>query len=434
MSLLERYHLFVHRVASIIGYNYDDSAPEWIRPFVHLILTLAPSFLLGVLIYLGIRFLLSSARSPRKEALPELVAIQGAEPNLFKAVLAHSLRPQLIMIALSLTALPILYATLELPKLIVNNALDSNRFPVSFIGWEFDQVSLLMLLCGLYLVAIFASGLNKYVLNTFKGFVSERFLRRLRLAIYRHWRFREHSSETRDVFPVLAQEVEPIGGFAANLLTLPVLQGGTLLTIMLFMFVQDPLLGAAALSVLPIQIILLPKLQRHLNRLARTRIHEVRALGTHLRRPGLASAQQGHEIRSVAASLKELERIRRRIFRLKFFVKALNNFLTSLTPFLFYSLGGYFVIEGRISLGALVAVLAAHKDFSAPLKDLFAYYQQVEDSRIRYKEIFLFFRRHGDVVKPTTTGKCKALRDFKNEDHPLPCRRMSQRSGANPVC
>ena len=88
---------------------------------------------------------------------------------------------------------------------------------------------------------------------------------------------------------------------------------------------------------------------------------------------------------------KALEQVRRRIFRLKFFIKALNNFLTALTPFLFYSLGGYFVIEGRITLGALVAVLAAHKDFSAPLKELFRYYQALEDTRIRYQEITTFF-------------------------------------------
>lgn len=414
MFLLDRYHVFVHHVAASVGYNYDETAPDWIHPFIHLILVLAPSLLLGVAIYLGVRLALSPSRLPRKKGHPDLVTIQGAEPNIFRAVLAHSRPQQLIMIALSLTALPILYATLELPKLIVNNALDSNRFPVSFLGWEFDQVSLLLLLCGLYLLAIFASGLNKYILNTFKGFVSERFLRRLRLLVYRHWRFRSNTSGTKDVFPVLAQEVEPIGGFAADILTLPILQGGTLLTIMLFMFIQDPFLGAAALTVLPIQIVLLPKLQRHLNRLARTRIHEVRALGNHLRTSDEVSSRRVVELRSVAASLKELESIRRQIFRLKFFVKALNNFLTSLTPFLFYSLGGYFVIEGRISLGALVAVLAAHKDFSAPLKDLFAYYQQVEDCRIRYREIFLFFGPHRIVDELPAKAEDKSMHGLKS--------------------
>ena len=71
-------------------------------------------------------------------------------------------------------------------------------------------------------------------------------------------------------------------------------------------------------------------------------------------------------------------------------MKALNNFLTALTPFFFFSIGGYLVIDGQLSLGALVAVLAAFKDFSAPLREVFRYYQSLEDVRIRFDEINKF--------------------------------------------
>lgn len=71
-------------------------------------------------------------------------------------------------------------------------------------------------------------------------------------------------------------------------------------------------------------------------------------------------------------------------------MKAVNNFLTALTPFFFYSIGGYLVIEGGLTLGALVAVLAAYKDFSSPVRQLFKYYQTVEDVRIRFQELRLF--------------------------------------------
>jgi hypothetical protein len=40
-----------------------------------------------------------------------------------------------------------------------------------------------------------------------------------------------------------------------------------------------------------------------------------------------------------------------------------------------------------VSFGALVAVLAAHKDFSAPLKELLKYYQTLEDVRVRFEEM-----------------------------------------------
>lgn len=393
MIRFDKYHDVVHSVTEFFGYQYDDTAPDWIHPFIHVIFVFAPAMLIGVIVYLLIRAALRFLRRERIiDRQPQSQAVRGLEHSLFKTVLRYSRKQQAIMIGMSLISMPVLYVTLELPKQIVNNALDADRFPIEFLGYYFDQVTLLMILSGLYLLAISVNGLSKYVLNVFKGYVAERFLRRFRLLVYRAWRTDPQSQSQSEIVPILAQEVEPVGGFAADVLTLPVMQGGTLLTIMLFMFIQDPVLGAAALAVLPIQLILLPKLQRRVNGLSRIRIKEVRHLGRQLSNQlhGLELAT-GSTFGGASTSFRELEKVRRRIYILKFFIKALNNFLTALTPFLFYSLGGYFVIEGRISLGALVAVLAAHKDFSAPLKELFRYYQTLEDTRIRYHEITSFF-------------------------------------------
>ncbi|WP_237065878.1 ABC transporter ATP-binding protein [Loktanella sp. M215] len=397
------YHQIVHDVAVVFGFQYDDSAPDWIHPFIHLILVLAPALLSVVLIYF---LILAVVRIWRRRGTtgPSRQHVRGLDPSLVVTVLRYSRLQQAAMIGLSLLSMPILYVTLELPKKIVNNALNSSNFPANFMGLPLNQVEFLLMLCGLYLVAIVLNGGNKYVLNVFKGFVAERVLRRLRLLIYRQWRSDPTTARQSEIIPILAQEVEPIGGFAADVLALPILQGGTLATILLFMFVQDPLLGAAALTILPLQLILLPKLQRRVNALSRTRIKEVRCLGRTLGDQLLSDMKGKGDISRIAASLRDLERIRRRIFRLKFFIKALNNFLTSLTPFLFYSLGGYFVIEGRISLGALVAVLAAHKDFSAPLKELFAYYQALEDTRIRYAEIMNFFTPRSSITAIQTVN------------------------------
>ena len=392
MSVLDRYHVFVHSVSSAIGYDYHDATPDWVHPFIHLILVFAPTLLVGVGTYLIVRGLRNFWNRQRVVS-PQINPIRGLDTGLLCSVLRYSRKQQTLMILLSLIALPILYLTLELPKQIVNNALNSERFPIDVFGRDVDQVTYLMLLSGLYLLAIILIGINKYVLNVFKGYVAERFLRRVRLFVYRQWRNDSVARNKSEIVPILAQEVEPVGGFAADVLTLPILQGGTLATILLFMFIQDPVLGAAALTVLPIQLVLLPKLQRRVNVLSRSRIQEVRQLGRELSDQLRDWQQDQSGLGPTSASFRELEHVRRRIFKLKFFIKALNNFLTALTPFLFYSLGGYFVIEGRISLGALVAVLAAHKDFSAPLKELFRYYQTLEDTRIRYQEITMFFSK-----------------------------------------
>ncbi len=408
MGFGEKYYVVVHDLALFFGYAYDDTVPDWIHPIIHVIFVLAPALLLGVVISFLVRGLLGWVQH-QEPSDPWPSTVRGLDPSLFKTVLRYSKNQQALMIALSLVAMPILYLTLELPKQIVNSALDADRFPIVFLGYEFNQVQLLMTLSGLYLLAISISGLNKYVLNVFKGYVAERFLRRFRLLVYRQWRADPEAAAQSEIVPILAQEVEPVGGFAADVLTLPVLQGGTLATILLFMFMQDHVLGAAALTVLPVQLILLPKLQRRVNVFSRIRIKEMRNLGRHLS-DQLRDVEGPSRFAPTLTSFRKLEEVRRRIFILKFFIKALNNFLTALTPFLFYSLGGYFVIEGRISLGALVAVLAAHKDFSAPLKELFRYYQTLEDTRIRYHEITMFFskKRRGYPV-PTAVPAFAAL-------------------------
>ena len=77
---------------------------------------------------------------------------------------------------------------------------------------------------------------------------------------------------------MVSAETEPLGGFIGDCLALPAFQGGTLLTILVFMFVQDWVLGLAAIALYPIQAWLIPKLQRKLNQLKKKRVVLVRKL------------------------------------------------------------------------------------------------------------------------------------------------------------
>src|SRR3546814_649017 len=113
----------------------------------------------------------------------------------------------------------------------------------------------------------------------------------------------------------------------------------------------------------------------------------MRGLGSVIGREIVSESEEaGESRRQIAGVVRRLAAIRFEIYRMKFFMKGLNNFITQLTPFFFYTVGGYLVIEDRLSFGALVAVLAAHKDFSAPLKELLRYYQTMEDVRARFDE------------------------------------------------
>ena len=94
-----------------------------------------------------------------------------------------------------------------------------------------------------------------------------------------------------------------------------------------------------------------------------------------------------YELASFSANMARTYEIRYEIYDKKFFIKFLNNFLGQLTPFFFFAIGGYLVIEGSLSLGALVAVLGAYKDIAAPWKELLVYYQRLEDARQKYEQL-----------------------------------------------
>ena len=57
-------------------------------------------------------------------------------------------------------------------------------------------------------------------------------------------------------------------------MALPIFQA-ELLTILVFMFIQDPVLGLAAIALYPLQGYLIPKLQRKVNSLGKERVRAV---------------------------------------------------------------------------------------------------------------------------------------------------------------
>ncbi|MEO0746675.1 MAG: ABC transporter ATP-binding protein, partial [Pseudomonadota bacterium] len=154
---------------------------------------------------------------------------------------------------------------------------------------------------------------------------------------------------------------------------------------------------------IPLQAWLIPKLQRQINLLNKKRVVQVRALAAEIgEAAGGAGTLRKHggwryRMAMVGDRLGQLFAIRFDIYQKKFFMKFLNNFITQLTPFFFFSIGGYLVIQGDVTLGALVAALAAYKDLSSPWKELLAYYNQSADMSLRWETITEKFQPSGMV-------------------------------------
>ena len=327
------------------------------------------------------------------------------ESSIFKYILRYTLKDQILILALTLFSLPFLYFALEVPKLIINDAIGGANRPDELFGYPVDQLDYLFLLCGLFLLLVIINGGIKYVLNVYRGVVGERMLRRLRYDLYtRLLRFplpQFKKVSQGEVIPIITAETEPLGGFIGEAYALPAYQGGILLTYLFFIFNQDVLLGIVATALYPFQMYVIPKLQRAVNQLGKQRVLAARRLGDRIG-DSISGIEEIHthdtsryERAVISQRLGRIYSLRFDIYKRKFFIKFLNNFLAQVTPFFFYLFGGYYIIQGELSLGALVAVLAAYKDLSAPWKELLKFYQIKEDVRIKYEQIIEMFQPEG---------------------------------------
>ncbi|GFZ87241.1 hypothetical protein GCM10011497_15230 [Elstera cyanobacteriorum] len=334
----------------------------------------------------------------RYSATRKMVCRDGMmEKTLFRFIWKHSLRQQIFIVAWTVISFPFLYYSLDLPKMIVNESIQGKHWPLEILGFPLGQMEHLIVLSVSYLGLVLINGAFKYFLNVYKGRVGERMNRRLRFALYeRILRFpNSHFRKTPpgQLVPMITAEVEPLGGFIGDSFAVPAFQGGTLLVILVFMCLQDPILGLAAIALYPFQIIVIPRLQRKVNNLSKQRIHLVRELSDEITETALSLREiqtNGTNRFHLALFSKMMDInywIRFDIFKWKFFIKFLNNFIAQLTPFFFYSIGGYLVIKGSLSLGALLAVVAAYKDLNAPWRELLDYYQSMEDARIKYEQV-----------------------------------------------
>ena len=106
------------------------------------------------------------------------------DAKFFSFVWRHSRRDQLLILSLTVASFPLVYISLEIPKIIINEAISGTDFPKELLGFEFEQIPYLLLLCGLFLFMVVAINGIKWLMNVQIGMTGERMLRRLRFMLF----------------------------------------------------------------------------------------------------------------------------------------------------------------------------------------------------------------------------------------------------------
>jgi putative ABC transport system ATP-binding protein len=340
------------------------------------------------------------------------------EPSFSRYIWTHT-RPQQIwiLVIVALSMLPF-YLAFDLPKQIVNGPILGGGFeepgatqtfdPISIdVPWigvinlgeglQLDRLDTLIGLSLTFLALVIINGMFKYYINIYKGLLGERLLRRIRFELMdRILRFQPQSFKQikgGEVASMVKDEVEPLGGFTGDAFVQPALLGGQALTALFFIFVQNMWLGMIALVMVCVQFLVIPRLRRQLIELGRQRQVTARQLAGRVSEivDGMNAIRvndtSNFERADISDRLGIIFRIRYLIYKRKFMVKFLNNFLSQLTPFLFYTIGGYFTIRGELDVGQLVAVINAYKELPGPLKELIDWDLTRQDVQVKYEQV-----------------------------------------------
>jgi putative ABC transport system ATP-binding protein len=354
------------------------------------------------------------------------------QPSLYNYVWKHSRREQLAVLVFVVFSQPFYFMALTLPKDIVNIPIQGKGFvgegatqaffrfvislpnPVAdwlgmpwiiFDGIALERLPMLFALSFTFLTLVCINGLFKMRINTMKGQLGERLLRRLRYELIdRVLRFpprQFRKIKQSEVASMVKDEVEPLGGFIGDAIVWPVFLGMQALTALTFILLQSSWLGLIAAGVVTIQALVIPFLRKPILRLGKLRQLQARELAGRVGEivDGAADIHvndtSNYERAEIANRLGRIYDIRFEIYQRKFFVKFLNNLLAQVTPFIFYALGGYLAITGALDVGQLLAVIVAYKDLPGPIKELIDWDLQRQDVTIKYNQVMDQFHPDG---------------------------------------
>lgn len=308
-------------------------------------------------------------------------------PSLYKYVIKISGRPQLFLTLVSVAVFLLSFVPLELQRRIVNSAIKAEIF---------DQ---LLLLCLAYLVVVIVQGGLKYLMNMMRGRISENAIRDIRLEVRNQ--IEDIGSDDDDVgksISLVASEVEPLGGFIGESISSPLVQIGSLVTIMAYLTWVEPLMAAAAVLLFLPQFFFVPPMQAAINARAKERIETMREVGD------VIVESNDSEVREAKTQGKEFAGLidhvfdqRISIFRIKFALKFLINLLNHLAAIGVLFIGGWLVIDGKTEVGTIVAFLSGLQRISEPGRMLVSFFRQLTDSRVRYALIRDFFEKNNST-------------------------------------
>jgi len=286
-------------------------------------------------------------------------------------------RDQIYLSLLAIAIFLIDLGPLELQRRITNAAVERNDF------------KLVILLCVLYVGAAALLGGLKFWFNVYRGKVSERANRQLRLSdnLMRVVRAeRQGDSEEEGVaISIVVSEVEAVGGFVGSCFSDPVLNGGILLSVFGYMLFVEPMMALVALALFVPQLLFIPLLQNAINVRTQRRVKTVRKLSIDI--VEVSNHPKAGREHSFRRRVRRVYDLNMQIFRRKFGMNFLMNLFYHLAVIGILFIGSWFVLAGKTEIGTVVAFISGLNRMNDPWGDLVNYFRDLTNAAVKYRLI-----------------------------------------------
>ena len=292
--------------------------------------------------------------------------------KLYEAIWRRTARRQVVLIILSSMVAVLAAVPLDYQKKIING-----------LNQGFD-VSELFLLGAEMIAFILLSLALKWMLNYQSSLAGEWAIRLLRARVCEEASNLRNDSERKleegTLANMVSSESETVGKFVGDAVAEPVLQFGTLISVVGYIAVTQPRLGLLLLLVVIPQIVILVLTQRRINALVAERVLILRRSINTVTQRDIAEVQK--------MVLEEFDRIyetRRKIFIWKLSTKFALSAISGLGLVAVLVLGGWLVLEGESDVGIVVAATVGLTRIEQPWRLLAAFYRNLNAIKVQFE-------------------------------------------------
>lgn len=307
--------------------------------------------------------------------------------QLYSAIWRVSGRRQVVLILLSAAIAALAAVPLEFQKRIVNLLTQG----------DIDARNLVLLGAGMLAAILLSLGL-KWLMGYRSGLLGEDLIRLIRNRLVAGAEDPDNGKvQTGTLATAVSAEAEEVGKFAGSAFSQPVVQIGTLFSVIGFIASTQPRLGLIALAMILPQIVLVLLSQRQVNALVAERVHVLRRATN-----GITASDIRDTADAVIRDFDTIYDTRRRMFIWKLSTKFLLSAINGAGTVAVLTLGGWLVLQGETDVGTVVAATAGLGRIQGPTTFLIAFYRQVSASRVKYDLLLEVFERDDRKVSKAT--------------------------------